>query len=225
MNVCLFDLFVRVYKPKIHTGVTNMPISDKLRKTQIKANIISDDNIGLFDIGVEVENGVAILSGEVENQQQKDIAETLAYEVEGIIDVENNIVVVPRTIDEVNECEGVDAHIGYALAEGDVGDTAFAIAGEVSGPGSWVPSSEQFPGEYTDEEVDYEVRELLAKQQEIDTSRLRFSVDNQVVDINGRVKNPDELNNLLDMILKIRGVMGIRTDVKVDEGEIGTPTD
>ena len=201
-----------------------MAVADKLSALRIKANLIADKAVGLMEINTEVHNGVATLTGEVDTQQNRQVAEELAYQVQGVVEVENRIEVVPLSLEQVLLREGVDAHLGYGPAEGDVGDTTLAISGAHSAPGPGIASSEQFPGQFTDDQIEAEVRHKLAVRKEVDTSRIDYTSVNQIVQVKGTVKTPDDLNELQDMLLNVRGVMGVSSEVTVEEGEIGTPT-
>jgi len=48
---------------------------------------------------------------------------------------------------------------------------------------------------------------------------------NQIVHLKGSVRTYEDLTRLQDMVLNIRGVMGISSEISVREGEIGTPRD
>lgn len=194
-----------------------MAVADKLSALRVKANLIANKEVGLMEINVEVEDGVAVLTGEVETEQQKAIAEAVAYETDDIEEVINHIQVVPRDDDGF-----VDAHLGYSLAEGNVGETAFAIAGESAGPSAGLAASEQFPGEFTDEEIESEVRRKLLAQDVVDVSCVKFRSVNQIVHLEGAVRTAEDLYNLHDMVLNVRGVMGIESKVEIKEGETGT---
>ena len=193
-----------------------MAVADKLNELKIKANLIADEATGLMEINVNVHEGVAVLEGEVENEEQKAVAEELAYGVDGIHEVVNDLKIVQRNEEETK------AHLGYTMAEGDVGDTPFAIGGEMSGPGPGAATSEQFPGEFSDSEIEQDVRRKLENQDEIDVSEVKLTCANQIVHLKGTVKTPEDLYNLHDVVLNVRGVMGINSDVGVKEGEIGT---
>lgn len=194
-----------------------MAVADKLNELKIKANLIADENTGLMEISVEVHDGVAVLQGDVENEDQKRIAEELAYEVEGIHEVVNDLTIVHG-----DENQTAKAHLGYTMATGDVGDTPFAIGGESSGPGPGIASSEQFPGEFDDAEIVKEVHQKLASQDIVDVSDIKANSINQIVHLKGSVKTPQDLYNLHDLVLNVRGVMGINSDVAVREGDVGT---
>ena len=201
-----------------------MKVTDKLKALQIKANLIADDKVGLMDIHTEVHDGLAMLTGEVESEEQKQAAEELAYEVDGVSELRNEIRVVPPSPERLASREGYEAHLGYGLAEGNIGDTAFSLSGAYDAPGPGIPTSEQFPGEYTDEEVEEEVYDKLAHQHEVEVADLEIASVNQIVYLKGAVKTYDDLVRLQDMVLNTRGVMGVSSEVVVREGEVGTPT-
>lgn len=188
-----------------------MAVADKLNELRIKASLIADQLTGLMEINVEVHDGVAVLQGEVRNEEQKRTAEELAYEVDGIHEVVNDLQIVN------NEGETAKAHLGYTMAEGDVGETAFAIGGESAGPGAGTASSEQFPGEFDDAEIAQEVHRKLEAQNQIDVSDIKIKSVNQIVHLKGSIKNTEDLYNLHDMVLNVRGVMGIESDVAVKD--------
>ena len=196
-----------------------MPVADKLSALRIKANLIADERVGLLEIEAEVEDGVAVLRGEVMTEEQRQIAEELAYEVEGVDEVINDIKVAP-----VHKGELANGHLGYGIVSGGISHTPFAIAGESSGPSSGIASSEQFPGEFTDEEIDDELHQKLESQTEIDLSDVKYRSVNQIVHLSGSVATGEDLYTLHDMALNVRGVMGISSDVSIREGEIGTPS-
>lgn len=201
-----------------------MAVAEKLVALRIKANLIADKEVGLLDINVDVHCGVAVLSGEVYSAEQKRIAEELAYQIEGVFEVENELQVIESSLEQVLLCECEDAHLGYGPAEGDIGDTVFSISGAHYAPGPGLATSEQFPGQFTDEDVICEVRTKLGGQDEIDVSRVKIDCANQIAHLRGVVKTSEDLNRLYDMVLNVRGVMGVSSDVSVEQGDVGTPT-
>jgi osmotically-inducible protein OsmY len=201
-----------------------MTVADKLKALQIKANLIADDTVGDCEIEVAVREGVAELNGEVDTEEQKRIAEELAYEADGVDDVLNKLAVIPASPGCDPRCR-VASHMGYGLAEGSFSDTAFSLSDDYQGPGPGLAASEQFPGQFTDEQIQEEVRRRLESQTELDVSEVRFRSDNQMVYLSGVVQTSDDLNVLQDMVLSVRGAMGVCSDVSVREGEIGTPVE
>ena len=196
-----------------------MAVIDKLRALQIKVNIIADRTVGLMEINTQVHDGIAVLTGAVESEEQKRVAEELAWEVNGVHEVRNEIRVVPPSEDAGPH----SAHLGYGPVEGSVGDTPFGISGAYEAPGPGLPAIEQFPGQYTDQEIEEEVNDKLATQHEVEISGIEIESVNQIVYLKGSVRTYDDLVRLQDMVLNIRGVMGISSEVVVREGDIGTP--
>ncbi|MGI6295817.1 MAG: BON domain-containing protein [Armatimonadota bacterium] len=182
-----------------------MAVAAKLSALRIKANILADSVIGLMDVEAEVENHVAVLTGQVQTQGQKQRAEDLAYEIEEIDEVINKI--------EVVQSDGVpaDAHLGYSMAEGDLSETPFAIGGESAGPASDMAASEQFAGEFSDEQIERAVCEKLARQNMVDASDIKVRSTNQIVYLEGTTTG--DLNLLQDLVLNVRGVMGVDSSV------------
>ena len=200
-----------------------MIVADLLTALRIKANLIADRTIGLMEISVEVHKGVTVLSGDVEDEEQKELAEKLARQVEGVDHVENHIDVVPLSLHQGLLCEDTEGHMGYGPVEGDVGVTPMAISGAHGAPGPGLAASEQFPGEFTDTQIEAEVSRKLATEKIVDASKVQFDSVNQILHIKGSVKTPDDLNELQDMLLNTRGVMGVCSEIAVEEGDIGTP--
>ncbi|MCX6345807.1 MAG: BON domain-containing protein [Armatimonadetes bacterium] len=200
-----------------------MAVMDRLNAVRIKANLIADERLGLMEIDVDVHNGIATLSGDASSEEEKQAAEELAYRVDGIIEVDNIIRVVSMNRDEMLVSEVSDPHLGYGPAEGDIGDTAFGLSGEYAPPGPGAVASEQFPDQYSDEEISEEVSKMLAIEKELDVSNIEFSVSNQIVSLLGKVKTNDELNQLRDMTTKIRGALGVSTEDVVADNDGGSP--
>ena len=88
-----------------------------------------------------------------------------------------------------------------------------------------MPTSEQFPGQFTDEEIDEEVSDRLAFESEVDVSNIEVHSVNQIVHLKGIVDTQDDLNRLIDAAINVRGVMGVNSEIAVRSGEIGTPTE
>ena len=72
-------------------------LADAIVYSKINRKMISDDLVNAGPIQVDVYNGVAYLKGSVENNSQKRMAADLTRGVEGVIRVEN-LLVVKRTI-------------------------------------------------------------------------------------------------------------------------------
>ena len=191
-----------------------MAVADRLNAVRIKANLIADRQIGWMEIEADVQDGMATLTGDVTSEEEKERAEELAYLIDGIHEVVNEIKVRPITCEEMLVCRLTDAQFGYGILERDAGDTLLGLSG--------LPATEQFPGVFTDAQVEQDVREKLASHHDLDASNLRFESINQIVYLKGEVCTNKDLDRLLDVVMNARGVMGVSSDVTVREGDAGT---
>jgi hyperosmotically inducible periplasmic protein len=70
--------------------------SDATISTKIRADLIKDQALKAFDIHVGTMQGVVQLSGFVDSQQQKTEAMQIAESIEGVKEVQNDIIVRAR---------------------------------------------------------------------------------------------------------------------------------
>jgi osmotically-inducible protein OsmY len=67
------------------------PVSDDYIYDKVRINLASDIDVKGGNLTVEVKDGVVTLTGNVENQAQKDKAAHIAKKVKGVKKVINNI--------------------------------------------------------------------------------------------------------------------------------------
>lgn len=72
-------------------------INDWWVERRVETAILLDRNVSLWDLDVEVENNAVILTGETISDAQRDLAETIARNTDGVREVENMIRVVSAT--------------------------------------------------------------------------------------------------------------------------------
>ena len=68
-------------------------VDDVVISNKVRAEIVGDDELSLFDIDVETFKGTVQLSGFVDSEEQKTRAGEVARRVEGVKEVSNNLVV------------------------------------------------------------------------------------------------------------------------------------
>lgn len=68
-------------------------VSDASLTAKVKADIVKEQSLRGFEIGVETMNRTVQLSGFVDTRQQKDQAGAIAQGVPGVQSVQNNILV------------------------------------------------------------------------------------------------------------------------------------
>ena len=66
---------------------------DSAVTARVKANIVKEQSLKGFEIGVETMQGTVQLSGFVSNRTQKDQAAQIASNTDGVKGVQNNIIV------------------------------------------------------------------------------------------------------------------------------------
>jgi len=79
------------------TGATlGENIDDGTLTSYVKTKLASDKLVSLTRVGVETNNGIVYLTGEVETAEQKSRSGSLANEVKGVRQVVNNLQVIKR---------------------------------------------------------------------------------------------------------------------------------
>ena len=79
------------------TGETmGQNIDDGTLTTYVKTQLASDRLVTLSRVGVETNNGVVYLTGEVETAEQKSRIGSIASQVKGVKRVVNNLQVIKR---------------------------------------------------------------------------------------------------------------------------------
>ena len=79
------------------TGETmGQNVDDGTLTSYVKTKLASDKLVTLTRVGVETNNGVVYLTGEVETAEQRSRIGSLASEVQGVKTVVNNLQVIKR---------------------------------------------------------------------------------------------------------------------------------
>lgn len=70
-------------------------ISDTAITTEVKANLLTADDVPSMSISVETNDGIVRLTGDVDSQAQVTNAERAARQVKGVKSVQNDLTVKP----------------------------------------------------------------------------------------------------------------------------------
>lgn len=70
-------------------------IDDAKITTVVKSKYLADDTLKGLEISVDTEQGVVTLTGKVQNDSAKDLANQIASGVEGVVSVNNQLTVGP----------------------------------------------------------------------------------------------------------------------------------
>ena len=81
--------------PEPHSNSVGNAISDTAVTAKVKAELLDDKEMKGTDVSVETNNGAVMLSGQVRSSKQKDHAERVVKQIDGVktVDVSNLIVV------------------------------------------------------------------------------------------------------------------------------------
>jgi len=72
---------------------TGQYVGDSTITAKVKTQLVHEQSLKAFNIGVETMQGTVQLSGFVDTRAQKDQAGTIAQSVNGVVNVQNNILV------------------------------------------------------------------------------------------------------------------------------------
>jgi hypothetical protein len=164
-----------------------MTIVDNLRTLKIKAGLLADGQNYFLDIDVQVHDGVALLTGNVETADQKAMAADLAYKVGGVYEVANEINVIPHSL-----CKTVICSL-----ENDV--LICKPAGNADG-----------------DETESRLRNKLLAPECQTFAGIRVSTGLwNLIKLDGRVPKEEDLQQLYALVLGTDGVFGIDSSVSV----------
>lgn len=180
------------------------PRSDTLLREEI-ASAIEEANlpIGIFE--VDVQDGVAVLSGEVLNQATQTRVVEIALFVDGVTAVETDITVLePDASDEAGE-EGEDPGAPAADAPSEAGTEALPA------PAAAAPTR-------ADEAVRADVAREIERA-DLEGNDPRVSVNGGVVRLTGQVASAWEWRDVVERAEKVPGVVAVDPDLEVAEPE------
>jgi osmotically-inducible protein OsmY len=115
-----------------------------------------------FAINTDVENGVVLLTGSVESDIDRDLAEELAKGIEGVTEVNNELTVDPENAEQARDAEGSSS--------------------QSRDFGTWVD----------DITTTAAVKSRLIANENIEGLRIDVSTDRNVVTLNGHVSSTEQ---------------------------------
>ena len=215
--------------------------SDRELKQRVLRELKWDSRIDWASINVEVNDAVATLTGAVPSYAQKIAAQDAAHRVVGVLDVANDIEVIPldcflRTDSEIagavrNALEW-DALVPNELIQSTVTDGWVTLEGEVD---YWRERNDaerairQLAGvvgvinkimirkqEVNAKQLREEIEFALERRADREADRLRIEVNDGAVDLWGRVHSWQEKRAVLGSLSHAPGVTQVRDHVRID---------
>ena len=186
--------------------------TDLLQSVKIRVGMLADSRVSGFDVEVEVDNGVARLTGNVETDEQRIAAEEVASTVEGVVEVENEIVVTPYRepveYPEEPTLAGFPGMVGSSQAPAAYGGPA---------PGVFTVLSPERAASVTDEELLNRVRDAIIMKDAIESRDIDIHTDGGVVYLHGKVRSFDEFSIVEEIVATIPGVRDVRNNIEIKE--------
>lgn len=210
-------------------------------KQQVLRELKWDSRIGWAQIGVEVHNGLVTLSGAVDTYAQKTAAQQAAHRVASVLDVANEVDVIPtgtlahtdqeiaRAVRHTLEWDALvpDQRIqstvsdGWVTLEGDVDvwrerEDAEKSVLRLTGVVGVINKITIVPRDLDPDELRQEIELALETRADREADRLRIEVKNGAVELWGRVHSWQEKRAVLGSVGHLPGVMAVKEHLRID---------
>ena len=163
---------------------------------KIEASYTLNRYLNPFEIDTDVREGVVYLTGDVESQVEKDLAEEIALGIEGVTDVRNELMVRPEIEDEVAQTPDFD--------EEDAMDIEIEAAGD-----------DDFIGHFDDATTTARVKFALLANDSTEGLRIDVDTENGMVYLNGEVDSAQERELAERIAANTEGVTRVENRLKV----------
>lgn len=215
--------------------------TDKELKQQVLRELKWDSRIAWAQIGVAVNEGIVTLAGAVDTYAQKAAAQRAAHRVAGVLDVANEIDVMPsgtfvrtdeaiaRAVRHTLEWDALvpDERLRSTVSEGwvtlegkvdvwrereDAEQAVLQLAGVIG----VINRITIVPRKLDPDEVRQEIEEALERRAEREADWLRIEVKDGSVELWGRVHSLQEKRAVLGSIGHLPGVSSVKEHLSVD---------
>ena len=220
--------FKNTLLPLLFVFLTGCANDAQIMKT-LSHDIEAYQGLGNHQIAVESEGGVVTLEGYVVSDVKRTDIGRIASRTEGVKEVKNKLEVrksldfdVAKVCDRVleriskgqtinAECDGSTVTILGTVESDDVAEKVGHIAQGTPGVNT-VINLLITPAPPSDKVIDQRVRRAIVM---INEYNLSYYVRSGVVYFSGYVKTADELESVLSVARKVKGVRGVKSDVQV----------
>lgn len=166
-------------------------VGDATTSASIKSKLLWNRNVAGADIDVDVKNGVAILKGTVATQAEKELAERIARDTDGVHKVDNMLVAKVSN-------GGIDAERMQQNAEGALKD----VSSDVSD--AWITTK---------------VRSSLLFSRGVSSDDISVHTKNGAVTLDGTVRYGAEKDLAEKITQEVKGVKGVSNNISVRSAE------
>ncbi|WP_338026884.1 BON domain-containing protein [Coralloluteibacterium stylophorae] len=170
---------------------STQPITDTWITTKVKSALLADDDVAGLDIDVETANGVVVLTGDIDDQNQLAEARRIAQGIEGVTRVETNRLQMNPARDRTRATtmrDGVDADMERDGA--DRRDSAQPV---------------------TDTWITTKVKSALLADDDVAGLQIDVDTANGVVTLEGDVESQNQIAEARRVAQGIEGVTRVET--------------
>jgi osmotically-inducible protein OsmY len=200
-----------------------------------------DHRVGAGEVGVEVDNGAVTLTGTVPTYSKKIAAAGAAHHVKGVLDVANNITVVPPDSSTITDTdialalrdtlrwdtlvpdEQIKSTVvnGWVTLEGKVGSISQRRDAEkaiehlegVRGVSNTIIVEKKA---IDPEIVRNSIEDALERRAEREATNIGVLVNDSSVTLSGRVHSWQERKAVVDAVIEAPGIQGVIDHLRID---------
>lgn len=163
---------------------------------KIEASYTLNRYLNPFEIDTDVNQGVVYLTGEVDSQVEKDLAEEIALGIEGVTEVRNELAVRPEMDREVAQAPDFD--------DEDAMDLEIEAAGD-----------DDFGDHFEDATTTARVKFALLANDSTEGLRINVDTEDGTVVLNGEVDSAEERELAERVAMNTEGVTAVENRLKV----------
>jgi osmotically-inducible protein OsmY len=218
---------------------------DTRADAEVQADVLNelrwDTRVDETDVGVQVEDGIVTITGQLPSYVARMAAQEAAFRVDGVTDVANDIqVVLPgswirtdtdlaqmirRTLewDIVVPSERIHCAVtdGWVTLDGEVDDWSQRVeverrVGRVTGVRKVTNNIEVRPGPVSSTYVRELVREVLEHRADREANRIAITVKGNVVTLRGMVRTWHDKRAVLGVVQHAPGVQQVQNELWIN---------
>ena len=163
---------------------------------KIEASYTLNRYLNPFEIDTDVQKGVVYLTGDVESQVEKDLAEEIALGIEGVTEVRNELKVRPEMEREIAQRPDFD--------DEDAMDLEIEATGD-----------DDFSGHFEDATTTARVKFALLANDSTEGLRINVDTEDGKVFLNGEVDSAEERELAERVAMNTEGVADVENRLKV----------
>lgn len=175
------------------------PVSDTTQEAEISSNIASSPYLRAGELHVAAQQGMVTLTGTVTEEVNKDLAKQIALAVNGVKEVNNQIVVVNEEITPATLADGASTVV--VDNEGNA-NAAESIPANVTEEGHGI----------ADGWITTKVKSSFMYSSRVNGSDITVNTHAGVVSLSGRVNSDRERARAIELAQNVRGVRNVNSD-------------